>query len=196
MVIGFGMKFRQFVHASAFAVVAHAVILPLCSAHGDVGDYSRAETDATSDFITSTLKSGEGLPANEIQDLRETADGYLWLGTPQGLVRFDGIRFQSFFTKPTGARYSTRVDPLEVDAKGRLWFAPDEVGVMYYERGAFQEVLTNVIRHADATPLGLSRTVTRRASGRAPFFLSTRFTASTRRSRMLSYRMLNAGRYV
>src|SRR5262245_59299470 len=103
----------------------------------------RAETDATSEFIITVWKSGEGLPVNEIEDLEETPDGYLWLGTHQGLVRFDGIRFKSFFSVPTGSRYGTRVGPLEVDGRGRLWYAPDQVGLGYLENSRFVEVLTN-----------------------------------------------------
>src|SRR4051812_27837792 len=58
----------------------------------------RVETDSISDFIVSNWRAGDGLPANDIQELKETPDGYLWLGTYQGLVRFDGIKFQNFFT--------------------------------------------------------------------------------------------------
>ena len=55
----------------------------------------------------------------------------------------DGVRFQSFLNTPSGLRYGTRIDPLAVDAKGRLWLAPDQVGLIYLENGAFHEVLTN-----------------------------------------------------
>jgi signal transduction histidine kinase/ligand-binding sensor domain-containing protein len=37
-----------------------------------------------------------GLPQNTIQAMAQTADGYLWLGTEAGLVRFDGIQFALF----------------------------------------------------------------------------------------------------
>ena len=143
-------SFRRFVLSLAFALSVNVVLRAApTTPEEDPGDYTRDEADATSEFITTIWKSGEGLPANEIQDLKETPDGYLWLGTQQGLVRFDGARFQSFFTSPTGARYSTRIEPLEVDAKGRLWFAPDQIGVVYHEQGVFHEVLTNeTILHA------------------------------------------------
>ena len=105
--------------------------------------FSPSETDHTSEFMVSTWKSGEGLPANEIFDLQETPDGYLWLGTLQGLVRFDGIRFETFFNTPTGSRYGTHIGPLEVDARGRLWFVPDQIGIVQRDAASFTEVLTN-----------------------------------------------------
>src|SRR5208282_3594662 len=37
-----------------------------------------------------------GLPQNTVQALAQTKDGFLWLGTEAGLVRFDGVEFQTF----------------------------------------------------------------------------------------------------
>lgn len=96
-----------------------------------------------SEFMVSIWTTGDGLPVNEIQSLKETPDGYLWLGTHRGLVRFDGVRFQSFLTIPTGRRYGTRVEPLEIDSDGKLWFAPDEVGLVRLDPHGFTELLTN-----------------------------------------------------
>jgi ligand-binding sensor domain-containing protein len=36
----------------------------------------------------------EDLPANSINAITQTKDGYLWLGTAKGLVRFDGFEFK------------------------------------------------------------------------------------------------------
>jgi ligand-binding sensor domain-containing protein len=37
-----------------------------------------------------------GLPQNNVRDIVQTRDGYLWLATLDGLVRFDGVRFTVF----------------------------------------------------------------------------------------------------
>ncbi len=37
-----------------------------------------------------------GLPQNSVRDIVQTRDGYLWLATLDGLVRFDGVRFTVF----------------------------------------------------------------------------------------------------
>jgi signal transduction histidine kinase/ligand-binding sensor domain-containing protein len=103
----------------------------------------RGQRDAAADFVISVWRTGEGLPVNDIQELKETPDGYLWLGTHHGLVRFDGVRFETFLRTPTGLRYGTRVGPLEVDRQGRLWLAPDQVGLMCLDSSGFTEVLTN-----------------------------------------------------
>ena len=47
-----------------------------------------------------------GLPQNSVNDIVQTRDGYLWLATFGGLVRFDGIRFVIFDRSTPGSRAS------------------------------------------------------------------------------------------
>ena len=46
-------------------------------------------------------KSGSGLPHNTVMAMAQTADGYVWLGTEEGLARFDGDRFTVFDKRNT-----------------------------------------------------------------------------------------------
>ena len=101
------------------------------------------DPDQSSEFMISGWKTSEGIPVNEIQDLKETSDGYLWIGSHRGLIRFDGARFETFFNDPVGPRYGMHVGSLELDYRGRLWFAPDQTGVVHREGDEFNEVLTN-----------------------------------------------------
>ncbi|MFO1476400.1 MAG: two-component regulator propeller domain-containing protein [Verrucomicrobiota bacterium] len=73
-----------------------------------------------------TWSRQNGLPANAVNVIRQTPDGYLYLGTPLGLVQFDGIDF-----KLTDGSHmpSPIVRTLAVSKEGGLW-----VGL---ERGAF-----------------------------------------------------------
>src|SRR5262249_4375293 len=43
-------------------------------------------------YAHTTWKVGEALPSGAIRALAQTADGYLWIGTEFGLLRFDGVR--------------------------------------------------------------------------------------------------------
>ena len=45
----------------------------------------------------------EGLPQNTVLSLAHTPDGYIWMGTYEGLVRFDGLRFVIFDRRNTPA---------------------------------------------------------------------------------------------
>jgi len=48
------------------------------------------------EWLSARWTIESGLPQNTVRALCRTADGYLWLGTRSGLVRFDGVRFQIF----------------------------------------------------------------------------------------------------
>src|SRR5271165_587698 len=47
-------------------------------------------------YLIRSWQTEEGLPQNSVTALVQTRDGYLWLGTYGGLVRFDGVRFTVF----------------------------------------------------------------------------------------------------
>src|SRR6185312_8468610 len=53
------------------------------------------------EFSYRTWRTEDGLPGNRIRALEETRDGYLWVGTPSGLARFDGARFTVFDSSNT-----------------------------------------------------------------------------------------------
>jgi ligand-binding sensor domain-containing protein/two-component sensor histidine kinase len=48
------------------------------------------------DYTVTTWNENDGLPAGRIRAIEQDADGYLWLGTDAGLVRFDGVRFDAW----------------------------------------------------------------------------------------------------
>jgi signal transduction histidine kinase/ligand-binding sensor domain-containing protein len=67
----------------------------------------------------------DGLPANNVQAVVQSPDGYLWIGTDMGLARFDGQRFRSFTENNTAALAEVGDDILSlVEAPdGTLWAA-------------------------------------------------------------------------
>jgi ligand-binding sensor domain-containing protein/signal transduction histidine kinase len=77
-----------------------------------------------------------GLPQNTVHAIRQTRDGYLWLGTDGGLVRFDGIEFVTFDAENTPQFKSDTVYDLLEDDSGGLWIAT-AAGLLRYARGAF-----------------------------------------------------------
>ena len=62
-----------------------------------------------------------GLPHNSIEAIHQTRDGYLWLTTPDGLARFDGVRFTIFNTANTKGIKSNRFTCVFEDDTGALW---------------------------------------------------------------------------
>jgi len=75
-----------------------------------------------------------GLPDPCVTAIAQTRDGYLWLGTPKGLVRFDGMKFRVF--EVAGGQISA----LLVDRRGLLWLATRAGRLLCREDGRFREV--------------------------------------------------------
>jgi signal transduction histidine kinase/ligand-binding sensor domain-containing protein len=78
-----------------------------------------------------------GLPQNTVSDIYQTRDGYLWLSTMDGLLRFDGVRFTVFDKGNSQGISSNRVLRLYEDAQGDLWAGTEDGGVIRYHEGRF-----------------------------------------------------------
>jgi signal transduction histidine kinase/ligand-binding sensor domain-containing protein len=90
-------------------------------------------------YICQTWTRQSGLPAAGISAIAQTGDGYLWLGTQSGLVRFDGVRF-SAIALPDDSRFQRRViASLASSRTGGLWFGLAAAGGFGFrdEQGAF-----------------------------------------------------------
>jgi ligand-binding sensor domain-containing protein/AraC-like DNA-binding protein len=93
-------------------------------------------------YLVDTWDTGKGLPANSVTSLCQTPDGYLWLATPKGLVRFDGIKFSviPFFQKKKQDPLITITpDVLFLDRSYILWIGTEEGLTSYdYKTGQFK----------------------------------------------------------
>ena len=72
-------------------------------------------------YFHRVIDRDDGLPETQVNALAQTADGYLWLGTRRGLVRYDGLRFQLRAGADSGVIASAWINSLVVDRRGRLW---------------------------------------------------------------------------
>ncbi|HRH42566.1 MAG TPA: two-component regulator propeller domain-containing protein, partial [Pyrinomonadaceae bacterium] len=84
-----------------------------------------------------TWTTDNGLPQNSVQDILQSQDGYLWLITNGGIVRFDGIRFKVFNKSNTKGLIDSRYTMMLEDGGGRLWFLTEENTIVKYENGNF-----------------------------------------------------------
>jgi signal transduction histidine kinase/ligand-binding sensor domain-containing protein/CheY-like chemotaxis protein len=89
-----------------------------------------------SQYVLDNWQIQQGLPQNSVESLARTPDGYLWLATQEGLVRFDGVAFTVFDRDNTPALRSRIITTLHTDARGRLWVGT-RVGVLVLEGGRF-----------------------------------------------------------
>jgi len=90
----------------------------------------------------------DGLPQGRIQAISQTADGYLWIGTAGGLVRFDGLTFVVFDRSNTPAFADNSILSL-LSKDGVLWIGTEGGGLVRYSDKVFkayssQHGLTNL----------------------------------------------------
>lgn len=81
---------------------------------------------------------GDGLPRQEVLALAQTSDGYLWCGTADGLVRYDGRQFRTFFSNEVPALNGIVVSRLFCDRQGRLWISGFDGEVVVLCDGTFR----------------------------------------------------------
>jgi ligand-binding sensor domain-containing protein/signal transduction histidine kinase len=62
-----------------------------------------------------------GLPQNTVHAIAQTKDGYIWIGTEEGLARFDGVKFTVFDKQNTPELKSNYIRSLLADRQGALW---------------------------------------------------------------------------
>lgn len=78
-----------------------------------------------------------GLPQNSISSIVQTRDGYLWIATFDGLVRFDGVQFKVFDKSNTRGLSTNRFTALYEDKNGTLWAGTSDGGLTRYRDGVF-----------------------------------------------------------
>jgi ligand-binding sensor domain-containing protein len=85
--------------------------MPACASAADPTAERALLSD---DYQVEVWDTAQGLPQSTVTALTQTPDGYLWLGTPSGLVCFDGIRFQVFDASRTPAFPGSQVNATRV----------------------------------------------------------------------------------
>jgi len=93
-----------------------------------------------SQYVRRQWIAGSTFPGGAVNAIAQTADGYLWIGTDKGLLRFDGFTFSwvSFTRVPADSRIP--ILQLLTDAGGQLWIRPEGADVVRQKNGRFESV--------------------------------------------------------
>ena len=95
-----------------------------------------------SSYSARVWQAEDGLPENRVVGIAQSADGFLWVATQNGLVRFDGARFQRVdFASSPGVIAGT-MRALLLDHSGKIWLAKEEGGTLFCFNGAQVQMLT------------------------------------------------------
>lgn len=99
---------------------------------------------AMSGYVRDRWGVEQGFAGGPVYAMAQTADGYLWIGTERGLVRFDGLNFRSFNHTNSTALLAGPILDLMTDAEGNLWIRPQSRNLLRYRDGAFQDVMPDL----------------------------------------------------
>ncbi len=95
---------------------------------------------ALTQYVLESWTEDDGLPHNAVMAVVQTRDGYIWLGTLGGLVRFDGVRFTVFDRSNTPDMASEFVRALAESSDGALWAGLDRGGLLRIMDGRIEAI--------------------------------------------------------
>ena len=113
-----------------------------------------------SQYMREHWGSDKGFTGGSVTALAQTSDGYLWIGTDKGLIRFDGLGFRAF---PLASPTTFPIGPVQAltsDALGNLWILLQSTKILRYHDGKFElgrEVaefgITSLLKRSDGSVL-------------------------------------------
>ena len=109
------------------------------------------------DYVQSVYSSNNGLPCGEANDIAQTNDGVLWIGTYAGLYRYNGREFR-WVDEYESVK---NVNCLYVDEEGRLWIGTNDNGLSIVIR----EKVVNVLDQTSGLPSNSVRCIIRSSDG-------------------------------
>jgi len=109
------------------------------------------------DYVQTIYSSMNGLPCGEANDIAQTNDGILWIGTYAGLYRYNGREFR-WMDNYESVR---NVNCLYVDEEGRLWIGTNDNGLSIVINGQ----ISNVVDQDMGLPANSVRSIIRSSDG-------------------------------
>src|SRR5208283_171064 len=109
----------------------------MCWLAATAGGVSAASLPA---YTMQIWQADDGLPHDSVTAIVQTDDGYLWIGTPGGLARFNGVRFTVFNDSNTPEMRDNQIRSLFKDKTGTLWIGHDTGELTRYRDGRFEPV--------------------------------------------------------
>ena len=116
-----------------------SALLCLASASVLLGDSTDGDTNSVSEYIHKTLSSENGYSGGPLYAFAQTNDGYLWIGSEKGLIRFDGLKFRLFQYADNSNTFLGPVLGLTTDVKGSLWVRLQGAHLFRYHDGKFDK---------------------------------------------------------
>lgn len=120
------------------------------------------------DILFDSVGNNESIPDGVISALAEDGAGFLWIGTPEALVRYDGQRFRRYIHEPgdDASLPGSRITALLTASDGRLWIGTQGQGVVVHDPASDRmRRFAGSASGADRVPLGPIRAIAETRDG-------------------------------
>jgi len=124
----------------AVAVLLRIGWMLALSALGTAAFAAAGEQRPLNEYFRETWTTRQGLPHNLVQGIAQTADGYLWFATWEGLARYNGIEFRAFDRSSVTALADNGIRALEVRRDGTLVLGTSRGGVTMLRNGVWSRL--------------------------------------------------------
>lgn len=122
----------QIAHPASAALACGLWLCGMSAGHGAPPDEPVAH-----DFFVQSWQMEDGLPSNTINDVLQDRNGFIWLATIGGLVRFDGVTFKPFTSPLIAHAAECNIRALVKTADSTLLMLPAAGGVVQWKDGRF-----------------------------------------------------------
>ncbi len=116
-----------------------------------------AQKNHQSNYIVNVQQFGieDGLLHQNVKAVTEDSNGFIWIGTPKGVARYDGYDFK-WFTKKNRTGKINNIFEIEQDKDGWLWLVNLELGEIIFLHPETEEIQTIEERFGDNFPYRLA----------------------------------------
>ena len=124
--------------------LAYGYILAAWIGGGLLGGSALAENRTAPDgeWVARAWQLDDGLPDNNVTGVAQTSQGYLWLSTHRGLIRFDGVRFESLQLPDFPRGMHPLIRGMCLGHDDRLWLAEEGALAVSVKPGLSNEVVS------------------------------------------------------
>lgn len=147
---------RRWLGTSRWAHAGWLAWLPLLASAATVDPRPATRAAVQVDATFRRVAFADDVPAHVCSALAQDRDGFLWVGTQGGLVRYDGYEARVFRAQPNDphALGGSYVRALLATSDGRLWVGTFSAGVSVYD--PVRETFTRYAQHPPGSSTGLS----------------------------------------
>ncbi len=135
----YALRKRLTLEPKCIARSVFVLLIALLTLHSGVSQPSpKPGSGGERNYTAHSWLPQNGLPGETVQAFAQTPDGYLWVGTSEGLARFDGERFTLFARENTPALRENSIFCLLAARNGTLWIGTEGGGLVEMRDGHFR----------------------------------------------------------